>query len=290
MNRILLFLSITLLVSLLNPLVYGEEIEDDQSDASSVASFRTLSNKDLFRPLIASPRESQFSLRREYYDTQAEDYNAAVVSFGDYLPIVDYILDEENVFQFSIDGSLYALFNLDKPSYDLINTDYYFGLSLSHEWSETIASRLRIYHGSSHLGDEFLIDNPDFERGNSSYEDLDYTLSYQVDTFRIYAGGGYIIRSNNDIKLDPLHLKGGAEYSHLLPGYEQTALLIALDMESLQRANWRYNTSVMAGFTLLKSEAREIRLMATFYRGSSPQGQFFNERLVYYGLGLYFIV
>jgi len=271
------------LCTLLSGLASGSVLADQ-------SAFEALPNEDLFKPLIASPRESQFSLRREYYETHEGNYNAAVVSFGDYLPITNYKIDEQNILQFSIDGSLYALFNLDKESYDLINTDYFFGLSMSHRWSETISSRLRLYHGSSHLGDEFLIDNPEFERDNSSYENLQYILAYHTESMRFYGGGGYIVRSNNEIKLDPWQVKGGFEFSHPLPEYEQTSLLFAWDMESLERANWRFNNSIMLGLSLLKSEAREIRLLGTFYRGSSPQGQFFNERLKYYGLGLYFIV
>ncbi len=50
-------------------------------------------------------------------------------------------------------------FDLSAPSSDLINTDYVVGVPLSWRsggWS----TRVRLYHQSSHLGDEFLLGRP----------------------------------------------------------------------------------------------------------------------------------
>jgi len=56
----------------------------------------------------------------------------------------------------SLFGAVFAQFNLDTPSFDLLNADYLVGpeLTLRHgRWS----GRVRFYHQSSHLGDEFLL-------------------------------------------------------------------------------------------------------------------------------------
>ncbi|MEK7826807.1 MAG: DUF1207 domain-containing protein [Thermodesulfobacteriota bacterium] len=53
-------------------------------------------------------------------------------------------------------GAVLAQFNLDSSSNDLINADYVIGFPLSYRngpWSE----RARLFHQSSHLGDEFLL-------------------------------------------------------------------------------------------------------------------------------------
>ena len=49
-------------------------------------------------------------------------------------------------------GDLFAQFNIDSPSSDLINTDYTFGIPATYRYGDN-SLRFRIYHQSSHLGD-----------------------------------------------------------------------------------------------------------------------------------------
>jgi hypothetical protein len=267
--------------------------EVSANDDVSSDNLRFLPNKDLFSPLIADPREVQFSARFEKYNKEIEgnldSFNACVVSFGDYLPIVEHESENGNILQFSIDGAMYALFNLDTPSWDLINTDYMFGLNFSYKFFDNWSSRLRLFHVSSHLGDEFVLDNPDFERKNSSYEDLELMLSYSFNNFRFYGGGGYIVRSNSLVNLDPWRARIGMEYRYPLSKPDMD-LLFAINLDVKERTDWRLARSVMAGVAFLKSDTREVRFMANYYRGNSIQGQFFEDTLEYLGLGFYFIV
>ncbi len=87
---------------------------------------------------------------------------------------------------------MFALFNLDAPSSDLINADYWIGLPISYRkgpWSYV----LRFYHQSSHLGDEFILGNPGVDRVNLSYEDMELLVSYEWERWRLYGGGGYLL-------------------------------------------------------------------------------------------------
>ncbi len=260
---------------------------------SGSGEFRFLPNKDLFSPLVADPREAQFSARVERYNKELNgepnSFDACVVSFGDYLPVFEYEFEKGDTFQFSVDGVMYALFNLDTPSWDLINTDYMFGFNGSYRFSENWTTRLRLFHVSSHLGDEFVLDNPDIERKNSSYEDLEFMLAYSPGHWRLYGGGAYVVRSNSLINLDPWRARIGVEYRYPL-GTPDMDLLFAVHLDAKERTNWRIARSLMAGLVFLKSDAREVRFMTNYYRGSSVQGQFFEETLEYFGFGFYFIV
>ena len=258
---------------------------------SESSSYKTLPEIEIFDVLIADPRESIFSMRREKYKTEDESYSAAVVSFGDYLPVLEFDGggDGES-YQLQIDGSLFALFNLDTSSYNLINTDYFFGLSLAHSDGKNFSYRLRLYHASSHLGDEFIIDNPDINRENSSYESLEYILSYKIDGLRLYGGGSYIVRANSEIKEKPTNVKLGFEYYYPVIFFKQEELIFASNFHMQERSDWRGSISILLGASIAKSNTKEIRLMANYYSGNSVQGQFYEEKLRYYGLGLYFIV
>ncbi|MFP4087106.1 MAG: DUF1207 domain-containing protein [Desulfobacteraceae bacterium] len=55
----------------------------------------------------------------------------------------------------------------------------------------------RLYHQSSHLGDEYLLrDNT--SRENLSYEGVEVLLSYNlIESLRIYGGGGDLIHRSS---------------------------------------------------------------------------------------------
>ena len=250
-------------------------------------SFEFLPQKELFIPLAADVRESLFSIRYERQEIEDSRFSAASVSFGDYLPLFNYSLSNNSTLQVSFDGAMHALFNLDTPSYNLVNTDYLVGPSLSLQ-NDNLTTRVRLYHASGHLGDEFILENPDFERRNSSYEDLELISAYTQDLLRVYAGGGYIVRTNSFTNNKPFHARSGVELR--LPIKSTTSsFLFALDLESQERTNWHISTSFVGGISTEKN-FREIRFLGGYFNGKSPHGQFFLETIEYWGFGVYFLV
>ena len=71
-----------------------------------------------------------------------------------------------------------------------------------------MSARIRGYHQSSHLGDEFILNNPGVDRVNLSFEVFDGLLSFEGDWWRLYIGGGYLAGAKP--KLDP----GLAQWGH----------------------------------------------------------------------------
>lgn len=247
-----------------------------------VLAVQALPVDDLFKPLIADPRQPQFSIKYHSYNAR-EGFNAASVSFGDYFGFASGFLGSRGVSQIGLQGAVFAVFNLDSDSFDLVNADYWIGIPVSYRrgpWSFLT----RIYHQSSHLGDEFLLGNPDLERINLSYEDWEVLASYDWRNWRLYGGGGAILHSEPD--LDPWHAQIGLEYRR--PGFFRNWQLVgAVDWQTSQEQEWKRNRSYQVGFAFDR-QSREIRLMLEYYRGFSPNGQFYDERLEYTGLGIYF--
>lgn len=249
-----------------------------------VTAVEALPVDELFKPLIADPRQPQFSLRYHRYEA-AESFNAASVSFGDYFGFASGVLKEYGISQIGLQGAVFALFNLDAPSQDLINADYWIGVPLSFRRGP-FSYLTRIYHQSSHLGDEFLLGNiGDLERINLSYEDWETLVSYDWRKWRFYGGGGAILHSEPDI--EPWHLQGGAEFRrpHFLGKFN---LVAALDVQTNQEQDWHLNRSYQVGFAFGGDQGREVRLMLEHYRGYSPNGQFYTDKLHYSGVGVYF--
>lgn len=251
--------------------------------AAETVTVKALPRVDLFDPLIADPRWPQFSVRYQYYETPATTFNAASVSFGDYFPFASGLFGTAGVSQIGIQGAVFALFNLDSASHDLINADYWIGLPVSYRkgrWSFLG----RIFHQSSHLGDEFLLDTPGVNRINLSYEEADALASYDWKKWRFYAGGGYIF--NSEPNLRPWTSQAGVEY--LWPSFfHELDLVAAADWQSKQEQGWRLNRSYQLGLAFHRGD-RQVRLMLEHFQGFSPNGQFYRDRLRYSGLGIYF--
>lgn len=249
----------------------------------AVSAVEALPVDELFKPLMADPRQPQFSIKYHRYDVE-EDFNAASVSFGDYFGFASGLFGEYGVSQIGLQGAVFAVFNLDSESFDLVNADYWIGIPVSLRRGP-FSYLARIYHQSSHLGDEFLLGNPDFPRINLSYEDLEALMSYEYKRWRFYGGGGVII--NSEPNLDPLHAQGGVEYRQPSP-FSNWQMVGAADLQATQEQNWHGNMSFQFGAAYDGRASREIRFMLEHYRGFSPNGQFYNERLRYTGLGVYF--
>ena len=241
---------------------------------------------DLFWPLIADPKQPQFSISFRHYKTPQANASTAAVGYGETFGLYRrayHRLDE--AFQISISGALFAQFNLDTPSYDLVNADYIIGFPMTYRRGDT-SLRVRLYHQSSHLGDEFLLHfSP--QRINLSFESLELLVSRRWEPWRIYMGGEYLIsREPGELKRSGLH--GGLEYygSRFL-GMGQW--MTGLDVKSWEENDWSMDISFLAGIEFGKAKPgnRRVRIMAEGYKGHAPHGQFYKDRISYYGLGFY---
>jgi hypothetical protein len=189
--------------------------------------------------------------------------------------------------QVSLAGGLFAQFDLGAPSSDLVNADYAIGLPLSYRRGP-YSARLRLYHQSSHLGDEYLL-RVQPERVNLSYEAVEAIASREWGGWRGYLGGEYLLH-REPANLARASLHGGVELYGPTNFWGIGRLLGGLDLKSFQAHAWSADVSAKAGFEIGQPDpgGRRLRLMGEAFHGYAPHGQFYNERIRYYGLGLYF--
>lgn len=247
----------------------------------------------LFRPLIADPKWPRFSLAYQSYTKNPIYKQGFAPNAGASIPIYRAVGDGSE-WELGIQGNISSIFNLDSSSHDLINADYYISLPLTFRtgpWTTMV----RVYHQSSHLGDEFLLSalGRRTTRVNLSYEGLDALLSfnYPIDgmEFRLYGGGGYLIHKQPS-NLKPLKLQAGAEYYAARTFWRgRIRPVTGLDVKIEQYAGWKPNVSFKTGFQFENSVLRgnKVQLMLEAYSGKWMNGQFFNIRVKYLGLGLH---
>lgn len=244
----------------------------------------------LFEPLIADPFWPRFSAAYQHYVDDEELQNVAAVTVGAIVGVYEGNFFAGGRWQAGVQANVAAIFDLDAPSSDLVNADYSLGLPLSYR-VKNFSAILRVFHQSSHLGDEFIL-RTGTDRVNLSYEGADACLSYDFfkKTVRLYGGGGYLFRRNPD-DLKPWSAQGGLEVRSPYAFFGKVVRPIAgADIRAREETDWDLDVSVRVGlqFETKKLRGRYLQLMAEYYNGHSPHGQFFERNIEYFGIGLQF--
>ncbi len=241
-----------------------------------------LPTTDIFRPLQADPREPQLALKYQSYDTRGDDFTIGAVQAGETFSLVEGHIGD-GTWQVGLQGGTFSIFNQDEDSNDLLNTDYIVSLPLTYRkgnWS----GRARIFHISSHLGDEFIANNNVTDRLDVSFEALDLIISHDWKQVRVYGGGGYLLRTTEN--LDRGIAQAGSEW-RIKNALGELDLSLAADYKALGAQDWTINQSYQAALIFTRNK-RELRLLLEYYTGKSPNGQFFFNRLDYFGFGFQF--
>lgn len=263
------------------------------------ASSGAFPSDDVFRPLMADPKQPQFFATWQFTRARADKTSTNIGSiaigenFGFYTKRQGC-----NGWQVSLLTGVFSQFNMDAPSTELINTDFVVGVPVTWRagnWS----TRVRYYHQSSHVGDEFLLGRPGFTRLNLSYEEIEAIVSYDYRWARLYAGGGVLIH-REPVTLDRNRVQWGFEVrgpsmaSKLgkflaIDGVNVTPVLAA-DFKTFEELRWIINSNVLVGVEWSRPESiRRFRIMLNYYHGFNPYGQFFAQKIETVGAGFYFM-
>jgi hypothetical protein len=191
--------------------------------------------------------------------------------------------------QLDVVGSIFAQFDLGAVSKDLINADYIVGLPLTFRRSG-FSTRVRLYHQSSHLGDEYLLRSEEIKRENLSFESVDFLLSQEIGPLRVYAGDERVFRREPATVAAKL-FHGGVELRTGRAGPLQ--MVGGVDLKTTDRHDWSPAISGRVGLEWVRSgpgghPGRLVTLMLEMYQGPSPYGQFFQDDISYVGVGLHF--
>jgi len=248
----------------------------------------------LFKPLLADPRWAHFSAAyRNYQSENFDGRDIASVSFGETIPFYRANFGQSSVqWEAGLQAGVFSDFNLDASSSDLVNTDFIASVYSSMRAGQFSAFG-RIYHQSSHLGDEFLLRkvNTKFERVNLSYEGADLKLSYELPFgVRIYGGGGGLFHKEPS-SLKIWSAQYGIEFrSPWRIDFASMRPILAADFKNFDENNWRTDVSARAGVEFENSKVlgRKLQILAEYYNGFTPSGQFYKDKVEYIGLGAHY--
>lgn len=242
-------------------------------------------------PLMADLDEAGFSYSLGRMDLLGTEFDAMLVGLGHRANFADFSFSQQPTIFFNVFGQIRAQFDVEELSTRnnrggaLINTDYTVGGELVQHrpnWSWRLSYR----HRSTHLGDEFLIENQDYlvKRLNLSYETLEFLAFKSLGSWDIYGGGGFITRMEPG-GLHEFQWQAGWQYQ--ADHYTDFTPLVAMDLSSWAEADRDINLTLRAGLRINRWFNRPVDVFFEYQEGHAPYGQFYTEDFNYFGLRLY---
>lgn len=261
-----------------------------RAQASREAARGTLpAERAAFPPLLADPKEPRFSATYVWADAPALSSRLAAVGLGQTIGLV-----RTGRWQVAVAAAVFSQFDMRSSKNDLMNSDYVVGLPVAYRRG-AFAARARLYHQSSHLGDEFLLAHH-LQRVDLTYEAVELLLARALGAWRLYGGGEYLfVRSPVDLR--PVVAHAGVEYRARAPlvrlgRVASGRVVAALDAKSGQDESRRVAWSGLAGleFAAPAAAASESgwrwRVFVQGYAGPAPYGEFYRDRLSSVGVGV----
>jgi hypothetical protein len=245
-------------------------------------------DRAVFPPLLADPKEPRFAATYLWADAPALSSRLATVGLGQTIDLL-----RAGRWQLAVAAGVFSQFDMRSAKNDLMNTDYVVGLPVAYRRG-AFAARIRLYHQSSHLGDEFLLAHH-LQRVDLTYEAAELVLARASAHWRVYGGGEYLfVRSPPDLRPGVLH--GGLEYRGRaavlrLGRVAAGRVVAALDAKAVEDQAWRLGWSAVAGLEFADPAAapgagHRWRLFVQGYAGPAPFGEFYRERLSSIGVGV----
>lgn len=190
-------------------------------------------------------------------------------------------------YQLDLEGAVFARLIPAEPSTMLEGADFRFGLL--NTWREDrLAVKWGYYHVSAHLGDEFLIVNPDFDRLNYVRDAAIVGMAYDViNDMQVYGEVANAMGSQGGAR--PWEFQLGTQYT---PASRVTTFgspYFGANTYHRQDFSFRGGLNLIAGWNWYGDKTGErLRVGMQYYRGPSLQYSFFDrqERLI--GGGVWF--
>ena len=171
---------------------------------------------------------------------------------------------------------------------DLDSTDYMFGLPLT--WGdEQMQFKVGYAHISSHLGDEYAINNPGSlaQRVNFVRDSIEFGTSYYIiPAWRIYGELDWAFHRSGGTK--PLAFEFGTEVSRPGPTGRSFTPFMAVNARARQEHDFGGDLAAQAGWLRRNMLGQTLRFGAHYYNGKSSQSQFFTTSEEQIGVGLWY--
>jgi hypothetical protein len=257
--------------------------------AAPVAGAEYFPVGQVFRPLAADPGEPRSFVSVLRAHTATDRVTVASVGFGTNFGVIRWPGEAPGEgWQTGIFGVVFSQFNLSASADDLINSDFVIGVPLAVKRG-ALSARLRLWHQSSHLGDELILHGGAPPRVDLSMEVVDGVLAWERGGWRGY-GGAYRVLSRDSQQIGRGGVHAGIDYAGASPAFAGGRLIGGVDVKWFEETDWDAGVSAKLGleFGPPHPQRRGLTVLLEAYDGFAPFGQFTSQKVRYAGLALQF--
>lgn len=281
-----------LVIALMSAVILTTTLSAQQPDSSlnGARSDTGFLPSIVFRPLIADPTEPQLGGSLRAGDFTQRGALEAVASIGASFGLFGFTArGGKATVQIGGSGGLVGRFDLHARG-NIVSEDYQIALPVFFR-SGSFESRIRIFHRSAHIGDEYAFANPDFTRFDLSYEALEAVLARSFGAVRVYGGGDYQVH-NATTPIEPGTLRAGSDIMSRSEFGSQSLRgrwIAGLDLQASRDLSWRVAKSAVGGIEVRRTGPRSpsMRILIELFSGPTTAGQFYGNSERYIGLAGY---
>ena len=187
--------------------------------------------------------------------------------------------------QIDIEGAAFPRLTLDSQR-DLVAVDFRFGVPITGRFGK-FETKLAYYHLSSHLGDEYLEENPNAVRINYARDVLVLGLAVRPhDDWRLYAEAGWAGYVSGGSQ--PWEFQFGIDYSPLWPTSIRGAPFFAVNGRIRQEVDFGGNLTAQTGWQWRGESGHLFRFGFHYFNGKTDVYQFFREHEEQFAIGLWY--
>jgi hypothetical protein len=242
----------------------------------------------LFPAIFLDPLECQI-MGGSYFLTQSgQDLSLySTVNLGFNKPV--FAKHAENIsWEINFGAAVFSQFDLikeDDGSYlaGFMNTDFKISADYTIQKKNNLL-RLRTFHISSHLGDDYIQRHADILINDKSvnYEQIDLTYMRLSGNSFFYAGTGYIYTKN--VFRERLSFQGGGVISFEKP--RPVNFFTGLDLKLLAENNFNPDIRAAFGFSFNRKSESLLRIWTEYYSGRLPYSTIDYGRVNWFGMGM----
>lgn len=267
----------------------------DPTGSAPAPSAEEWSGDSLFPAMVADEREPRFLIRVLRDETPDLDTDVMMFGLGDRIGLFGSELGRGWQLGVDVSGGILARFDLAEPTFDFLDADFVVGIPIAVRrggWS----ARMRIYHQSSHLGDDYLRTRETLEERTFDYEAIEAAVSLERRWARLYGGAEHRFRHTPESVARQVAF-AGAEVRQsgglLRLGNRRVArAVMAFQVTGSAERGWHPSWAGRVGVEVAdrKAGARARRLMVLLeaFDGPSQRGQFYLEDQRFVGIGVHF--
>lgn len=187
-------------------------------------------------------------------------------------------------FQVDVEAAAHVRLSFEDEM-DVQATDYRVGVPFTYGWGNK-QIKFGYWHVSSHLGDEFLIKYPTFDRLNYAKDSVVFGYSHYVtDEWRLYGEASWAFWSD---VAEPWEFQFGTEYAPMCPTGICGAPFAAFNVHLREEVNFGGNFVAQTGWAWRGEAGGLLRLGVHYYNGESNQRSLFDEFERQVGVALWY--